>query len=141
MRCTTARRSTSISPHAAAGAAIGFALTLTQTQAAHLERVHIPLAAAVICWALSFYAGCRQSAFANSVLYENAELLRVEAGRHPLSGDHPGQIEVGREIILQSIERDNKRAHRYAIWQFRLLVAGGLWYIVWHIVQMYVRTP
>lgn len=79
---------------AAAGAAIGFALS--QTHDSVLSRSQLPLGAAVLCWGLSFFFGCRHLAYVSSTLYANAELLKVEGGQHPEVGRHP-QLRTGRE--------------------------------------------
>jgi hypothetical protein len=66
---------------AAAGAAIAFAVT--QSQAATLTWSKIPLALAVLSWAFSFYAGCRQLDEVAGILQQNYELLRVQEGYTP----------------------------------------------------------
>ena len=57
---------------AAAGAAIAF--SVTQSQNAFLTWSKLLLALAVLSWALSFYAGCRQIREVASVLQQNYEL-------------------------------------------------------------------
>ena len=57
---------------AAAGAAIGFALT--QTQGKPLSWSQLPLALAVVCWGLSFYFGCYFIEHITSSLYANFDL-------------------------------------------------------------------
>jgi hypothetical protein len=66
-----------------AGAAIAF--TTNQTRGASMHWSQTPLAMAVLAWALSFFFGCRHTAYVNSTLYANAEMLRVESGWHPTS--------------------------------------------------------
>lgn len=60
---------------AAAGVAIAFAVT--QSQTATLSWWKLPLALAVLSWAFSFYAGCRQLRDVTNVLQQNYELLRA----------------------------------------------------------------
>jgi hypothetical protein len=122
----------------AAGAAI--ALAVNSTQGATMQWSQLPLGAAVLCWALSFYFGCRQIAYVNSTLYSNAEMLRIQAGEHPLTGQHPGMIEAASAGIRQAMESNAERISLLGNLQFRLLVGGGVLYVVWHVVGMYLRT-
>lgn len=123
---------------AAAGAAIGFALT--QTQDDGLAWSQIPLAVAVLLWSGSFFYGCRHLAYVNSTLYANAEVLRIEAGMHPQVGSHPQYIQAASEGIRQAIEKNSDSANRLGHWQFRLLVSGAVSYVMWHVMEMGIRA-
>jgi hypothetical protein len=122
---------------AAAGAAIAFAIN--QTQGFAISCSQIPLALAVICWGLSFFFGCRQLAYVSSTLYANAELLKVESGKHEQVGDHPQLMAAASEGIRQAIEDNSNRANRLAHMQFHFLIAGAIMYIAWHVLEMYLR--
>jgi hypothetical protein len=122
---------------AAAGAAI--ALTINQTQAAKLSWSQIPLAISVICWALSFFFGCRHLAYINSILYANGELLDVESGNHPEVGSHPQMIKTASEGIQISIKTNSNHANNFGHLQFRVLILGAFFYMGWHILEMYLR--
>ena len=123
---------------AAAGAAI--ALVINQTQAADLSYTQIPLAAGVVCWALSFFFGCRHVAYANSTTYSHLDLLLIESGRHPTVGPQPDHIQAASQGLRSAMERNSEIANQLSFWQFRLLVVSGVLYIVWHVIEMYVRT-
>ena len=123
---------------AAAGAAIGFALT--QTHDAPLTLSQIPLGAAVASWGLSFYCGCRRLAYVESNLYANMDLLKVESGRHPKAGQHQEMIAAASEGIQNAIEWNSNRARLWALGQFRLLVFGAISYVAWHVLEMYLRS-
>ena len=122
---------------AAAGAAI--ALAVNQTQGTAMAWSQIPLAAAGLSWGLSFFFGCRHLAYVNSTLYANAELLRVERGQHPEVGAHPQMMAAASEGIRRAIETNSERANRLGHLQFRFLIAGAVLYVVWHILEMYLR--
>lgn len=121
----------------AAGAAI--ALTVNQTQGSALSWSQAPLAAAVLCWGLSFFFGCRHLHYVNSTLYSNAELLKVESGEHPEVGRHPPIMAAASEGIRQAIESNSERANRLGHMQFRFLITGAVFYIAWHIFEMWLR--
>jgi len=123
---------------AAAGAAIGFALT--QTQNTLISWSKLPLALGVLCWGISFFCGCRHAAYVNAILYANGDLLKVEDGRHPSVGMHPQMMAAASGGIRQAIEGNSERASRYAHGQFRFLVTGAVLYVVWHVLEMYLRS-
>ena len=95
---------------------------------------------AVLMWGLSFYFGCRHLAYISSSLYSNAELLRVESGAHPEVGGHPQIVAAASAGIRRALESNADLANRLGLWQFRLLVAGAVVYVLWHIWLMYLRT-
>jgi hypothetical protein len=123
---------------AAAGAAIGFALT--QTQGKPLSLTQLPLGIAVICWGLSFYYGCRFVEYITSSLYANFDLLKVQDGIHPDVGMNPELISAASEGIRDALKNNSKETHRLANLQFQLLISGAIMYIIWHVVEMYILT-
>lgn len=122
---------------AGAGAAIGFAVT--QTQHAPLRASQLPLGLAVACWGLSFFFGCRHLAYVNSTLFANSELLRVQAGEHPNAGTHPDTIAAASAGIQTAMENNSNVANRLGRLQFSMLVFGGILFVGWHILEMYLR--
>ena len=123
----------------AAGAALAFAVT--QTQGETMKWSLSPLGVAVLCWGLSFFCGARQLAYVGSTLYANLALLQVEAGLHPVAGEHPQMIQAASAGIRSAIDENSERAGKYGVWQFRLLAFGALLYVVWHVLEMWLRTP
>jgi hypothetical protein len=121
----------------AAGA--GVALSVNQTRGEPLMWSHMPLGFALLLWALSFYFGCQRLNYVGSNLVSNLELLKVKAREHPENGTQPQQLGGASEGIRQAIEESNK--HGQSLWdlQFRLLVCGGVMYVVWHVLEMYLR--
>lgn len=122
----------------AAGAGIAFATT--QTQQSAINWTQLPLAIGVISWAMSFYFGCRHIQYGHSFLHANIDLHRVQSGRHPMSGDNPQLIKVGSDALLEIIEDKGSRSNDLAKRQFISLVSGGIFYVVWHIIEMSART-
>lgn len=99
---------------AAAGAAIAFAVN--QTQGAKLAWSQLPLAGAVVCWALSFFCGCRHLEYIASGLFANFGLLGVATGEDPQIGRHPQLIAIARETAREIMESQSKLAGRFARW-------------------------
>jgi len=123
---------------AAAGAAIG--LAVNQTQTATLRWSELPLACAVICWALSFVFGCRHLAYQTSSLYANLALFKVESGRYPQIGEHPQMMSAASQGIRDAIASNSNRANRFGKLQFVFLVSGAVSYLAWHVAEMWLRT-
>ena len=120
---------------AAAGAAIAFAVT--QSATATLSWSKLALGLAVLSWAMSFYAGCRQIVDVTNVMRANYDLLRVEEGLHPQFPNHPQVVEVLTEATQEMADKTG----RWGAWQFRLLVLGAIAYVLWHVLEMALRTP
>jgi hypothetical protein len=114
---------------AAAGAAIAFAVT--QSQIATLTWSKLPLGLAILSWAFSFYAGCRQLRDVTNVLQQNYDLLRIQEGLHPQFPNHPQVVAVIEEAVRESADRTGKWGAR----QFRFLVAGAVFYVLWHVTE------
>lgn len=123
---------------AAAGAAI--TLAVHQTQGAKLVLSQIPLACAVSLWALSFFFGCRHLGYVNAILYSNSTLLEVEAGNNALAGRDPQRIAAASEGIRNAMEANAEKSSRFAELQFTSLILGAIFYLAWHIYEMWLRT-
>lgn len=122
---------------AAVGACIAFALS--QTKDSRLSWAHLPLGLAVFSWAMSFWCGCRRIDAFNQHLRLNALLLRVQAGRDDLVGKHPQAISIVSKDTLEMIDKVGARTARFVRGQVGFLIAGAALYIVWHVLEMYVR--
>jgi len=123
-----------------AAAASGIALVVNNTQDEVISLTMIPLAAAVICWGFSFYYGCRHLNYVSSNLYANIDLLKVERGIHPDVGQHPEKMIAASQGIRQAFENNSDKASKLAINQFNLLISGAIFYLIWHTIEMVVRT-
>jgi len=123
-----------------AAAASGIALAVNNTAGSILSYSQIPLALAVVSWGLSFYFGCQHLHYVASTLYANAALLDVLKGRHKEVGQNPHLIEAASSGIREAMESNIEIASKYGTWQFRLIVAGALFYIGWHLTEMAIRT-
>lgn len=123
---------------AAAGAAVAF--SLNQTQGAGIDWSQIPLAAALVCWGLSFLSGCRYVHYLGSTLHAACVRFQVMSGQHPGCEVHPQKMQVALEGISRAIESNSEIANRIGRRQFRWFVCGGLFYIGWHVLEMALRV-
>jgi hypothetical protein len=119
---------------AAAGAAIGFALN--QTHDAVFSWSKLPLAAAVLCWGMSFFFGCRQLVETMGMAREEVQIIKLKAGE---LRDFPPAPELV-DAILKQFDAKIKRSSRFAKLQFGFLIAGAILYIAWHVTEMSLRT-
>lgn len=119
-------------------AAIGFSVTKTSGEA--LKWIQLPLGSAVLSWGLSIYCGLRFLNYVISNLYTNNVYLEILKGRHPDVGDHPEKIKAAASGITQAMEINSNRASKYATWQDRLFYCGIISFILWHVLEMYVKT-
>jgi hypothetical protein len=120
----------------AAGA--GIALAMNQTHGVTLVWSQIPLGLAVSSWALSFFCGCRYVNYISSTLYANWDLLRVQVGEHPAVGRDPARAAAASEGIRLAIDDNSRKVSGFANWQFRFLIGGGVLYVAWHVLEMYL---
>ena len=121
----------------AAGAAI--ALAVNQTHDAALSWSQIPLGLAVISWGLSFYFGCMNRKWVAAGLHSNATLYDVHAGRNPIAGTNPAAVDYASGVLRGIFEDQSNHAKDAFDLQFKLLVSGAVLYLIWHVLQMYLR--
>ena len=101
----------------------------------------VPLGCAVACWLGSFFAGCRNRAYFSSTLYANAALLQIRDGTHSDIPHHPGAAEAAAQGIREAAEHNSSMANFWGHLQFRLLISGAIFFLVWHIIEMMCVVP
>lgn len=123
---------------AAAGASIAFAVTRTQ------DAVWVPSiwiwCGAIVCWALSFYFGLRHMSYVGSATYANMDLLEANQLIQQELGRVSAEVYAMRDGIRSAIERNSNRSALHARLQFAFLVAGGAFFLAWHIYEIYLRS-
>jgi hypothetical protein len=119
---------------AAAGAAIGFAVQ--KTEGMKLSWWLLPVAAAILCWGASFYYGCKNLEWVHTAIRANVTLLQLRAGIHPNQPQHPSLVPVAMSGTGQAFDKSIEKASFFAKWQFRLLVSGGVCFIVWRVAEI-----
>lgn len=119
-----------------AGVAAAIALAVNQTHEAKLSWSQLPLAGAVLCWAASFTCGCLHLQYVSRTLRANSTLLEVRA----VGGADPLWEEEMSSRVEERMDRSNELASKHRHWQFRMLIAGAVFYIAWHVLEMWLRT-
>lgn len=119
---------------AAAGAGIGFAVQ--KTEGLYLSWYLAPVGIAIVLWGLSFYFGCKTLDLGQSAVRSNYDLLQLRDGSHPAQPDHPQKLAIAMQVTHEALDGFTQRATRSAVWQFRLLIAGAVFFMTWRLLEM-----
>ena len=104
-------------------AASAIALTIRRTETVIFSWYLIPLGLAVLSWMVSFYSGVMFLMYMASGLFANYK-----------------RLVTGEEMLNQVIGHNSERMKLFAKIQFLLLIIGVVFYIIWHLIEMYNRT-
>ena len=119
---------------AAAGAAIGFAVQ--KTEGLPLSWWLLPVALATVCWGVSFHFGCKNVIWVQTSIMANFNLLQLRRGSHPEQPPHQELVSAAIPGVKSALKNNVNKAQFYGIWQFRLLVAGAIFFIAWRVAEM-----
>lgn len=115
-------------------AASAIALVVQRTTDRSLDFNMILLGLAVMCWAGSFFAGCRNRTSACSAIYANAELVQIQ---NVTDRAHPSDETITLQQKAKAVFEDySSRANHWGHLQFRLLVCGAIVFLIWHVLEM-----
>ena len=122
-------------------AASAIALSVQRTTGSALSWKMLPLGIAVLCWSWSFFSGCRNRAYFSSTLYANAALLQIQNGTHPEIPHHPDYVAAAAEGVRSAAENNSSMANFWGHMQFRSLVSGAIFFLIWHVIEMINVVP
>jgi hypothetical protein len=120
--------------------ASAIAFSVQKTSGLKLTWSMLPLGLAVLLWGVSFFFGCKNLLWVQTSIYANYSLLQLQKGVHPEQPDHAQLLEAAISGVRSALESNIKNAQFYAQWEFRLLIAGAVFFLAWHIVEMIIRT-
>jgi hypothetical protein len=120
-------------------AAIGYSVHATMGQTITISMV--PLGIAVLFWGLSIFTGFRFISYTIAHLYTNIGYIDVLEGNHPISGQHPEKIKIGKDTLEKVMEDNASTAFNFATWQMRFFYLGMLLFIAWRIWEMLPKQP
>lgn len=123
---------------AVAASAVAFAVQ--KTSGLRLSYWLLPVGIAAACWGVSFFFGCKNLVWVQSAVYANFNLLSLRRGVHPDQPQHPQEAEAAVSGVKSALHANSDRARFYAVWQFRSLIVGALFFILWHVLEMYRFT-
>ncbi|MDO8776218.1 MAG: hypothetical protein Q7K57_47425 [Burkholderiaceae bacterium] len=118
---------------AAAGAAIGFAVQ--KTEGLKVSWWLLPVAMATLCWAVSFYFGCRSADLVQKALASNITMLQIKRGNHLQQPSFSQTVYAAQKLEELTVSYGDKAADANFL-QFIFFVAGALCFIAWRIAEM-----
>lgn len=125
-----------------AAAMTSIAFAITQTKSLKLSITQVPVGLSVLCWGISIYFGLTNRAYYNSTLYANVDYIRMKSGQipSPQYGNHPDYIQAASEGIKEAMKSNSKKVRRYGSAQTLMFYCGAIFYVVWHVLEMYLRV-
>lgn len=118
--------------------AIGFSLYKTENKS--LTYSQIPLALAVLFWIISILCGLKFLKYVISNLYANNGYFEIIKGRDSTVGNHPDSIKSGVEGFREAMKTNGRVMKIYFKLQGYLFYFGIILFIVWHVIEMYLKT-
>ena len=116
---------------AVAASAVGLAVQKTTGVGLHCSQ--LPLAVATGLWGTSFVLGCLHVLWSQAAMYKDSELIKLQ------NADQP--VDPLKEATLRSAMAKNyDDAASFGLWQFLLLLSGAVFFIVWHVLEMFLLT-
>jgi hypothetical protein len=111
----------------------------------------IPLALSVLLFGFSFYFGCKNLQYISINLFDEFELNKVIHGEfdfdnlsdspeHLKQPNHPDFIESASKGLKRAIKEINNKIYKFSQRQFFFLIAGAVSYVLWNIVEMWIRS-
>jgi len=122
-----------------AAAASGIAFAVQRTTGRQIHWSMLLLGLAVLSWAISFFAGCRNRQYFHSTLIANFNLILVENGEHPDFSPNTQIVAAVTEAINNAAKHNSTIGNKWALRQFRLLILGAVFFIAWHITEMCIK--
>lgn len=121
-------------------AASCIALAVRSTRSAVASWSLVPLGFAVVAWSFSFLRGLRFIEGSQQVTRANIDHLLCVQGEHPLTGVDPHKMQHGADAFWQRAETLAAAALQDYQWQFRYLISGGVLYVLWHTLEIALRS-
>jgi len=118
--------------------AIGFSIYKTENQS--LTYSQIPLGLAVLSWSISIFCGLKFLKYVISNLYANNSYFEIIKGNHPNIGNQPELIKAGVEGFKEAMQINSDTMVKYFKFQGYTFYFGIILFIVWHIIEMYLKT-
>lgn len=118
--------------------AIGFSVLKTNEES--LKWTQMPLGIAVLSWAISTYCGLTFLKYVISNLYANNAYFDIIKGTYPDVGNHPELKKAAESGIIHAMNTNSIKAEKFAKWQGRLFYCGIIFFLIWHVIEMYLRT-
>jgi hypothetical protein len=124
---------------AATGAALGYALQKLDSSTLNTQ-VWFGLAA-IACWLISFFCGCRHITKIQSAILSNYQLIQLQQGSHPMQPRSPEETLIAWSVTTSAIESKNNKAQLFFRLQFLFLAIGVLLFATWRVLALFEASP
>ncbi|NVO08486.1 MAG: hypothetical protein HXX16_00860 [Bacteroidales bacterium] len=111
------------------GALIAYAFKQVENKELTLDL--IPLGLAIICWGLGFYYGVTSIRRIIST-----RIIEIFKDTSSITRQNPEYAEITKRKVNEVVSEANSYNKR----MFKLLYLGGCLFILWQIIEMYLRT-
>lgn len=120
--------------------ASAIAFSVQKTELSIFDWSLFPVGVAVILWGASFYCGCRCLIWISATLGANYSLLQLSNRTHSMQPPEGEPLEAAYQGSERAMRQNSQQAGRYSIWQFRLIIAGAVAFLIWHVLEIVART-
>lgn len=100
----------------------------------------IPLGISILCWGFSVYFGLKYQLHAMNLLRLFSERELIQTGTHPDIGNNLEDVSWATTSLNELAEGFSNKGGDKFKWQERLFYSGIIFYLVWHILEMIIRT-
>ena len=119
-----------------AACAAGIAISIQLTTGKPLSWSMLPLGIAVASWGAGFLFGVNVLISRLKIMNLNRQRIEVQSGA--VAHTEPTRyVDVCRDLM----DQQGRRAFNSDKWQLRLIVAGAVAFITWHILEMAKISP
>lgn len=120
---------------AMAASAIAFAITQSKVEPVTLRQ--IPLGLSIISWGLSFVSGLRFLEYTINITFQNQNYLAFKRELKSYPNDNVAELlSVFKAKLKETTEKQEAKMKFYGNLQNTSLLAGAVFYVVWHILRM-----
>lgn len=117
--------------------AIGFSIHITLNRKLSLSL--IPIGLSVFSWSISIIYGFKFVEIMLSLLRVNNNYIEVINGNNPISGTDIQKIKIGVDVLMKEMDKGGSIANKYRKRQYRFFFLGMIFFIVWHILELYLK--
>lgn len=116
------------------------AFSVQKTESARFTWSIIPMGLALLAWGFSFYFGCKNLIHTLSSMTATHSLLQLVKGVHPKQPKEGQEQMIAMEVAHDVISEKVEKAHWFGVWQYKLLIIGAGFFLIWHILGIWLRT-
>lgn len=120
--------------------ASAIAFSVQKTDSLLISWSLLPIGLAVMFWCGSFYCGCKHLTWVQMTLSANLTLFQLNERNHPNQPRGLELTEAAKKGTREAMDKNASRAMNYAIWQYRFMITGAILFLIWHILEMLVRS-